>query len=135
LQLNRAYAQIERLNQLNQEKVTEIGDLRADLEASSEKERRLLDTIDQQASEHDTTIRELERKRGEAVARLEKLLEEEVLVKTRAEHIATERAREDGEIIRELEERAAGWKAQYDALNVRLEMMKADHEDKVAQLK
>jgi len=41
----------------------------------------------------------------------------------------------DSEIIRELEEQAAGWKAQYDALNVRLDMMKADHEDKVAQLK
>ncbi|KAG0636184.1 hypothetical protein HOY80DRAFT_1011411 [Tuber brumale] len=135
LQLNHAHVQIEGLNQVIQDKVTEIEDLGADLEASSEKERRLLDTIEQQASEHDITIRELEGKRREAIARLEELLEEEVLAKTRAEHMAAEQAREDSEIIRELEERAAGWKAQYDALNVRLDMMKADHGDKVAQLK
>jgi len=135
LQLNHAHVRIEGLNQLVQDKVTEIEDLGADLEASSEKERRLLDIIDQQASEHDTATRELQRKRAEAIARLEKLLEEEVLAKTRAEHLAAEQAREDSEVIRELDERAAGWKAQYEALNMRLDTMKADHENKVAQLK
>lgn len=132
--LYQAHTDIQELGKAMNEKDETIGRLGVMIDKQADKERGLLERIQQQEASHNTAVSKLEQGRDEAVADLEKKLTDLREAKANVEHLASQAYKENALVVKTLQETIAASQAELEGTNSKLKETKASHQEIVEQL-
>lgn len=134
IRLDKARIDIGELSKAIDDKDEEVEGLEALIDKQNEKECELLEKIEQQTVSHKTVVRELEQKREEAVADVEKRLMDMQEATVNIEYLANQAYEENALVVKNLRDDIALSQTEMEETNRRLQMIKTSHQVAVEKL-